>query len=261
MNEFRRDPVRAIRPARNPTLPRGDFMNRSEIPCALAAGLLFLGLAACGSSATAAETPSAGALKTDFQNALPVESQLLLGTLKLEGTADAVTPAQAAELLPMWQMMKLLDSSDTSAPQEKAGLTAQIEETMTEAQLQAIAAMKLTQSELFAYMQQAGLGQAPRQSGTQSASGSNGGGFVVGVDGGGPPAGFEPGAGGFPGGDASSGGFGGGSGATGGTSGQGLSSGQIATLRAQRSSSGNGSAGTSALLNALITMLEKKQNG
>jgi hypothetical protein len=254
MNEFRRVPVRAIRPARHPTMPRGDFMNRSDIPSLLAAGLLFLGLTACGASATAAVTPSAGALQTDYQNALPVESQLLLGTLKLEGTDNAVTPAQAGELLPMWQMMKLLNSSDTSAPQEKAGLTAQIEETMTAVQLKAIAEMKLTQSDLFAYMQQAGLSQAPQRTGTQSASGSAGGGFVPGVDGGGPPAGFEPGGGGFSGGSGRTGG-------NGGTSGQGLSSGQIATLRAQRSSSGNTGAGTSALLNALITLLEKKQNG
>jgi hypothetical protein len=213
---------------------------------------LMLLLTGCGSKTPAAVTNVTGRLNADYENALPVESQLILGTLMLEGTDNAVTAEQAAQLLPMWQMMKELESSDTAATQEKGGLIEQIQETMTKEQIQAIAAMKLTQSDAFAYMQKAGLMQRPKQSGTPAASGSTSGNFPADA-GGAPPAGFTGG------GDMPAGG-GGPNGRTGaGTSGgANLTSEQIATMEARRASGGTGG-NSSVLLDALITLLGTKQ--
>ena len=50
-------------------------------------------------------------LNTNNANTLPVEYQLLLGTFKLEGTAQAVTADQAKLLLPLWQQIQKLSPS------------------------------------------------------------------------------------------------------------------------------------------------------
>jgi hypothetical protein len=227
-------------------------MKKTNILTSGVLAALMLLLTGCGSTATAAGTNVTGRLNADYENALPVESQLILGTLMLEGTDNAVTAEQAAQLLPMWQMMKELESSDTAATQEKGGLIEQIQETMTKEQIQAIAAMKLTQSDAFAYMQKAGLMQRPKQSGTPAASGSTSGNFPADA-GGAPPAGFTGG------GDMPAGG-GGPNGRTGaGTSGgANLTSEQIATMEARRASGGSGG-NSSVLLDALITLLGTKQ--
>jgi hypothetical protein len=44
---------------------------------------------------------------------------------------DAVTAEQAQELLPLWETLKVLESSDTAATQEKDALIEQIQETMS----------------------------------------------------------------------------------------------------------------------------------
>jgi hypothetical protein len=116
-------------------------------------------------------------------------AELAVGTLKLDGTADAITKEQAAELLPLWEVYKEIGSSDTAAQQEIEALTAQIQAAMTEAQLQSIGAMKLTQEDVMELVRQ----QFP----SMSAGSTNGGGPVFGN--GGPPSGGPPG--GFPGGD------------------------------------------------------------
>jgi hypothetical protein len=227
---------------------RGESMKRTSILISLSLGTLMIFLTGCGSKTPAAETNATGRLNANYENALPVENQLILGTLLLEDTDHALTTEQAAVLLPMWQMMKELESSDTAATQEKGGLIEQIQETMTSEQIRAIADMKLTQKELFAYMQKAGLMQRPQQSGTQAASGSTSGNFP-GNGGGAPPAGFEGG-----GRSISSEGGGGPSGGTGSN----LTSEQIATMQARRASGGSGG-NTSALLDALLQLLETKQ--
>lgn len=218
---------------------------------------MILLLTGCGSKTPAAGANATGRLNADYKNALPVESQLILGTLLLENTDQAVTAEQAAQLLPMWQMMKKLESSDTAATQEKGGLIEQIQETMTKEQIQAIAAMKLTQSDAVAYMQKAGLVQRPQQSGTPAASGSTSGNFP-GDTGGAPPAGFVAG-GDMPagGGQMPGGGIGPGAGGAANPN-QDLSAEQIATLEARRASGGSGG-NSSVLLDALITLLGTKQ--
>ena len=109
--------------------------------------VVILGIAAgCGAkaSATPGAATSGSALSTNYANALDITNQLALGTLELEGTANAVTQAEAVEQLPLWQALAG-GTAETDA--ERAGLQQQIEGTMTESQISAIAAMHLTQAD------------------------------------------------------------------------------------------------------------------
>lgn len=65
---------------------------------------------------------------------------LALGTLALDGTADAVDAAQAAEMLTLWKAYRALINSDATAPAELAAVLQQISETMTQAQRDAMTA-------------------------------------------------------------------------------------------------------------------------
>ncbi|MCX6045982.1 MAG: hypothetical protein NT075_12805 [Chloroflexi bacterium] len=128
-------------------------------------------LSACGGSTTsaAAAAPAAGTntaggqgfqqvtsayLKRDYDGALSVTMQAALGTMKLEGTNNAVTADQAAKLLPLWQAT---ESDAIQNPTEINAVYKQIESTMTPAQMQAIAAMKLTRTELQSWAQSQGI--------------------------------------------------------------------------------------------------------
>lgn len=117
-------------------------------------------LAACGeeAAAPAPENPPAaaaaattGLLAEDYDDALTVRNQLLLGTVRLEGTPNAVTVAQAANLAPLWTAMKSLTTSGTAAEAEITALQNQIIAGMTPEQVQAIDAMQLTNTDLQAY--------------------------------------------------------------------------------------------------------------
>lgn len=67
--------------------------------------------------------------------------QLAVGTLNLEGTAQAVDAAQAARLLPLWELLAQLNSSSSAAPEEITAVTEEIKLNMTAAQIGAIDAM------------------------------------------------------------------------------------------------------------------------
>jgi len=71
----------------------------------------------------------------------PLSMMLPAGTLLLEETALAVTPEQAQELLPLWQMLRALQDSGTSSQVEIEALYDQIQEAMTPEQLAAIEEM------------------------------------------------------------------------------------------------------------------------
>ena len=92
-------------------------------------------------------------LDTSYEGALPVSSQLALGTMELEGTGDAVTPEQASTLLPLWQALQ----GGVTVEAEVNAVLAQIERTMTEEQLSAIAAMQLTQEDTAAWAEETGI--------------------------------------------------------------------------------------------------------
>lgn len=170
---------------------------------------------------------------------LPLSEKLAIGTLKLEGTPNAVTAKQAADLLPLWQVYSSLITSDTAAQQEKDAVAQQIQETMTPAQTQAIEGFNLTQRDVFTSMQQLGI----------SASSQ--------VNANGTP---QPNGGGGPGGGGAVF-FGGGGGGAGGNGGTQLNPNQIATLQARRSANGGSFNNTrllTPLVQAVIKLLESK---
>lgn len=200
-----------------------------------------LTLTACGSASNGAGPASVpqGGLSA---GALPATTQLIIGTLKLEDTAQAVTAEQAAELLPLWQTMQVLSDSDTAAEQEKEALIAQIQETMTAAQMQAITDMNLSREDMTSIMQQQGraMGSGPQNSRSQSGNSSSSGGRVFGPGGDRPPDEMRMPSGG--------GGFAG--------QGQNLSQDQIATAQAARQNSENSI--PPILINAVIEYLQEK---
>jgi hypothetical protein len=193
------------RESRDPRFRHQIIMKESahmkQKPLLISLVLSTLLLAAC-SRGTASDSDPAAAPQA-FE-ASP-EMELLVGTLKLEGTDQEVDAAQAQELLPLWKMLKSLASSDTVAQEEMDAVIEQIEASMTGEQMAAIDGMDLTPEETFALMQDLGLAMGPG-AGSAADDGSNSyssgdipagslpgggeppaGGFVVG--GGGPPSG------------------------------------------------------------------------
>src|SRR5512141_2547442 len=111
-------------------------------------------LSACGSKAG---NPTSTAQGNANAQELPLSTKLAIGTLKLEGTTSAITPTQAKDLLPLWQVYSSLITSDTAAQEEKDALAQQIQETMTADQVKAIESLNLTQRDVFTSMQQLGI--------------------------------------------------------------------------------------------------------
>jgi hypothetical protein len=206
--------------------------------------VLTLLLAACGGTTESAPADNASAGFDPNTRELPLSTKLAIGTLKLEDTDQAVASDQAAELLPLWQVLNSLTSSDSAAPEEISAITEQIQETMTPEQLHAIEAMELTGEDIFATMQELGLTNAQvNAEGTPQAGGFG--------------SGQGPGGAGFPGGGPPGGGPGGG----GGFGGQELSPEQIATAQARRAGGGGAGFGNrmmTPLVQAVIDLLESK---
>jgi len=204
--------------------------------------LATLVLASCASKANAS-APSNGVSSSSNGNSgstnqpLPQVGQLLVGTFKLEGTANAVDAAEAAQLLPLWQAYSQLLASNTTAQAEVDAVVSQIQSTMTPQQVQAITAMKLTRQDEFTLMSSLGLGF--RGTGTPGFSGT-------------PRQGGGGGQFFFGGGGGGGGGFGG----AGGTGG--FNPTQLATLRAQRTRTAGFGEVPTPLLRELISTLQKK---
>lgn len=124
-------------------------------------------------------------LDIDYENAMPVMTQLTLGTLMLEGSEHPFTPEQAAELIPLWQALRSLQESGTSSQAEYKAVLGQIEENMTAEQMKAIAAMEIQREDMMTAMQQAGIEFQP----PEGVGGSGG------MPDGGPPGGMPVGGG------------------------------------------------------------------
>ncbi len=167
---------------------------------------LALFLAGCGSKQAAAtgnvNNTDSG---TSGQPSQPLSMQLALGTLKLEGTDAAVTPEQAAELLPLWKAANKLSGADNVTLQELEGLFKQIQKAMSTGQMQAIQSMDLSGPNMADIAKELGLelpagGPAnltEAQQATMEASRQNG--QMPPADfGGGPPPGGMPGGDGAP---------------------------------------------------------------
>jgi hypothetical protein len=218
--------------------------------------LFALTLTACGASGAKAANPTGntndrGETSTGSGNGnsfgtapLPLASELVIGTFKLEGTANAVTADEAAKLIPLWQVYKDLSASTSAAQAEIDALATQIQGTMTPEQVKAITDLKLTRQDEFKTMQDLGIsfGNRPNASGTPRPGGGGGGG-----------------GGGFPGGGGGGGGVPGAGG--GGNNGQNLSPAQIATFQARRAQGGGGQFNRipGPLYDALVKLLQSKK--
>ena len=204
---------------------------------------LTLILAACSGTSGAANN-AATVLNEDYPDALPIQTQLTLGTLKLEETSLAVDSEQAAELLTLWQAIRSLSSSDITAEGEIEAIVNQILGTMSSEQVDAIAAMELTQEGIFEVTEELGIargGDLTTDGDPRSSA----------------PDGFVPGSG--PGGGmggSQGGGLGGGG--LGELEGE-LNPEQIATLQAERAEKqSSGDRFSMFLINPLIQMLEER---
>jgi hypothetical protein len=118
----------------------------------------------------ASEEYASAALPASYENALPASTQLALGILRLEGTPQAVTPAQAKTLLPFWQAFQ---GSALQNQTEQNAVLKQIEGVLTAEQVQAIAAMQLTQDDMRKWMEESGM-QAGMPPGTPFPGGPGG---------------------------------------------------------------------------------------
>src|SRR5689334_13219283 len=85
---------------------------------------------------------------------MPVADKLAIGTLKLEGSANAVNAEQAKTLLPLWKAVKSLSASSTASSAEMTALYQQIQEAMTADQVTAIKNLNLSQTDLQALLKQ-----------------------------------------------------------------------------------------------------------
>lgn len=233
--------------------------------------IFVLVLAACGGAAPAENSTDPGVsaqndvnnisetgggiFDEEFDDALPVSAQLGFGTLLLEDTDLAVSPSQAAELLPLWKAARSLSESETVAQAELEAVFNQIQDVMTPEQLAAISEMQFRGEDMAQLAEDLGLtfgfggGQGfgnltPEQQATAQAARESGEGF---------PGGDFPG-GGFPGG-----GNPGGQGPGGFVGGGQLSPEQQATLEARRAERGNFGAQFSLVFaDPLIELLEQR---
>jgi hypothetical protein len=195
--------------------------------------LFTLALTACGTSQNASPTQLpevTQAIATAMSTIGPTSSnaitpadlgtlsavQLAIGTLKLEGTGQAVTATQAATLVSLWSSLKSIESqampqgnpqqgnqqsivtpgNNIAIQQQVDAQVKQIEAAMTSDQLQAIAKMQITQDSMKTTLQELGITMNGPQQNNRGTQG-NGGGPV-------PSQGTPP-VGGMPGGGAGNG--------------------------------------------------------
>ena len=136
--------------------------------------LIVLLTAACGGEADPAPTvqsdtpaessaPAAASVSDtlidDFEDALTIKNQLILGTIRLEGTEKAVTADQAKMLLPLWQAYRSLTASGTAATEETEAIQQQILDELSPEQIAAIAALQLTNENLQTYYGEIGVAE------------------------------------------------------------------------------------------------------
>jgi hypothetical protein len=96
-------------------------------------------------------------LPSDYEDALSARNQLALGTLRMEGTAHAVTPEQARTLALLWQGLRSLSALSTTAGEEIAALQQEILTTLRADQLDAIRRLRLTAADLNAFYAERGI--------------------------------------------------------------------------------------------------------
>ena len=127
---------------------KSDNMFKNKIILILIAGILLAALAACAGSEPEVVAETTSDLSETYTDALPIRTQLIVGTIKLEGSDQQVTAEQARQLLPLWQGSRALQRTGTGAQEEVAAVLNQIEDVMTPEQINAITDMRLTRTTL-----------------------------------------------------------------------------------------------------------------
>ncbi len=128
----------------------------------LVLSLLALTISACAPAAPAAivaapSSVAATAIDITFTDAASLRSQLAYGMLKLKDSPNTITPEQAKLLIPLWQAIITLSGDETTAAEELTAVQDQITQALTPAQIQEVAAMKITNAELNTYYAQFGV--------------------------------------------------------------------------------------------------------
>jgi hypothetical protein len=116
--------------------------------------------------------------------ALPVDTVVGIGIIKLESTDNAIDSETAANLLPLFKALKALSTNSNTSVAEISALNRQIKNTLTADQLKAIENLKITAVDVNKLLKENGL-TASSSSGTSSSSSRNSGGFGGPPDGGG----------------------------------------------------------------------------
>lgn len=111
-------------------------------------------------------------LSTEYDGAASPNSQLIIGTLQLEDTDQAITTAQATKLLPFW--IALQSGAITNQAESNAVLK-QIESAMGAEQMQAIAAMGITNQSIGEWAAANGIEMPQGGPGGPGGAGGRGG--------------------------------------------------------------------------------------
>jgi len=126
--------------------------------------ILSIALAACGGNTAANDAASSNIANStstdatkDFSVETPLETELWMGTVKLDETEYAIDATQAAALLPLWKALRSLGESETAAQAEIDAVVSQIERTLTADQLNAISEMGLTMQNMGEVAEKLGL--------------------------------------------------------------------------------------------------------
>jgi hypothetical protein len=138
-------------------------------------------LSACKAVSEQVDSNARNASDSPGNTSLSMVNKLLVGSLKLEDTDQAITSEQAIKLLSLWQAYRSLSNSQTSAEAEVDALLNQIQSTMSSDQVKAINEMNLTNTDVQNLMQS--LGGGPMARGTPNPQGTPGFDF--------PSGGFE----------------------------------------------------------------------
>lgn len=122
------------------------------------AAFLIVACAPAAEATSVAPTSIAGEyLSIEYADAASLRNQLAFGIMQLDGTPNAVTAEQAKTLVPLWQGIIALSGDETTASEELTAVQDQIVTALTPEQLQAIAAMQLTNADLNAFYAEYGI--------------------------------------------------------------------------------------------------------
>ena len=127
--------------------------------------------AAQASESAPANPATDSAFDSSFEGVLPPTNQMMLGILRLEDTEHAVTSAQAAAMLPLWQA---LQSGSIQNQSERVAILRQLEGQFTQPQVEAISALHLTFADMNDWAEANGIERPQFGQGGQGSQGGQG---------------------------------------------------------------------------------------